>query len=292
MLYVAGLAQVADYYLPFLVVGLLPVLPAIVAIVLMKTAKPDSKQSFSMFQLLKIPGVLIMAIVTSFSFCAFIMLEPTLATHLYPYGLPLYLIGFVFLIQPFCFTIVSPITGKIVKRITPKLVPIIVGAYGMTMSYTFLGQSALMDMKEHKYLWPTLVGLVGVGTFWAIGMVPSYDRFIHYAKCSRPDINPATLMSTIGTLFWMMVSVGELAGPVVAGSILDAYGFPFVMFTAALLCFLNGTTLLITFICFGNESVVCCNRSATMDTEKDPLIASDISDSNRGGYSEEGSENK
>ena len=118
---VAGLAEVADYYLPFLVVGLLPILPAIVANIVMTTAKPDSKRSLSIIQLLNIPGVLIMAIVTSLSFCAFIMLEPTLAHHLWPYGLPLHLIGFVFLIQPVCFTIVSPITGKIVKLIKPKL---------------------------------------------------------------------------------------------------------------------------------------------------------------------------
>ncbi len=204
----AGLAQIVDYYLPFLVNGLLPVLPGAVAAVLMTTPKLDPKQSLSIINLIRIPGVTIMSIVVILCFCSFIMMEPTLSHHLRFYGLPLYLIGFIFLIQPTCYSLASPIVGKICQWIKPKLLLIIIGSYGMALSYVFFGQSALHD-SDYQHIWPTLVSLAGAGAFWSFAMIPSYDRFIVYALSAELQISDATVLSAIGSLFWMMMSAGK-----------------------------------------------------------------------------------
>ena len=203
----AGLAQLVDYYFPFLVNGLLPVLPSVVAAILMTTPKPDSKQSLSIINLLRTPGVGIMSVVVTLCFCAFVMIQPTLSSHLSLYGVPLYLIGFIFLIQPLCDSLVAPFVGKMYRWIKPKLLLIIIGSYGMALSYIFFGQSALHDIY-HQHLWPIIVSLAGAGTFWAFTMIPSYDRFIVYALSAELGIPDVTILSAIGSLFWMMISAG------------------------------------------------------------------------------------
>ena len=58
----AGLADLHDYYLPFLLMALLPVLPAAVATASMTNSTSVAKESVSILYLLRIPGVFMMSV--------------------------------------------------------------------------------------------------------------------------------------------------------------------------------------------------------------------------------------
>ncbi len=127
----SGLADVGGYFLPFLVVGLLPIIPAAIATVTMpKQTISQSSQTVSIMALLRIPGVIIMSMATII-FTAPVMLQGTLAPHLKTYRLSQALLGCVFLIQPLCYAVSNPIAGKLAGRVKQKLLLMVFGAYGM-----------------------------------------------------------------------------------------------------------------------------------------------------------------
>ncbi len=270
----AGLADLGGYYLPFLVMGLLPVLPAAMATLTMPAGSSDPGEGVSILTLFKIPGVFIMSLAMFLCFGTPVMLEPLLAPHLEPFDLSLSLVGLVFLIQPLVYTIFTPILGKIVGRVKHKLPVMVYGAYGMALSFLFLGPSPLIGLQQYQQLWPTLICLGTLGCFWALAMVPTFERFIAYATYVYPDIEVETLMSSLGSLIWMMVSAGDFIGPVLAGSLYDACGFSWTMTVAALLCVFVGTMLLVVFIMFGNNAVSCgrSKKDTKMSTEKEALL--------------------
>ena len=277
----SGLADLGGYYLPYLVVGLLPILPAIVACITMeKGTQMESSQSLSIFELLKIPGVIVISLVLVICNGTPVMLEPTLAPHLKPYGLSLSLIGAVFLINPLGYAIAAPILGKLNAWVKYKLSFIVLGTFGMGLSFFFLGPSAMLGLKPYQNLWPFYVSLGANGVFWAFSAVPAYERFIHYATQARPDVDTEVLMSVLGSLLWMMISGGDFVGPVVAGTLLDAIGFAGTMDVAAMLCLLMGTLLLVTLLMFGNDAVSCdrfCRKKTkhlSEKEEKEALLAS------------------
>ncbi len=130
----AGLADLEDYYLPFVVVGLLPILPAIMAMFTMPTiATSRSTQTVSILSLLRIPGILIMSM-TTIIFSAPVMLQGTLAPHLKPYKLSMTVLGCVFLIQPLCYVVATAVLGKMAGCVKHKLLLMVCGGYGMSYS--------------------------------------------------------------------------------------------------------------------------------------------------------------
>ncbi len=126
----SGLADVGGYFLPFLVVGLLPILPAAITTITMTTqTTSQSNQTVSIMALLRIPGVFIMSLATVI-FTTPVMLQGTLAPHLKPFRLSHALLGCVFLIRPLCYAVSNPIVGKIAGRVKYKLLLMVFGAYG------------------------------------------------------------------------------------------------------------------------------------------------------------------
>ena len=261
-----------DYYFPFLVVGLLPLLPAVMATITMPTptTKSQDSEAISVVSLLKIPGIVIMSLAVFVFFGIPVMLEPTLAPHLEPHGLSISLIGLVFFIMPLTFTIATPIFGKLVGCVEYRLPFMIIATFGMGLSCLFLGPMPLFGIKPYETLWPTLVSLGALGIFWAAAMVPSYDKFVHYATYALPNVDHEILMGTLGSLIFMMPAAGEFFGPVLAGSIFDAYGFQWTMTMAGLVCIFTGIILSLTFIIFGEKEVKCgqCPVTNTRKSEE------------------------
>ncbi len=132
----AGLADLAGYYLPFVVVGSLPLFTASLATVTMSTqTSKSSSGGVSILALLTSPGVFLMAAAMALCIPLPTMTQPILTTHLQPFNLSLPSIGGVFLIYPLCYSIVSPIVGKIAGLFKGHELKLIVfGVYGMTVS--------------------------------------------------------------------------------------------------------------------------------------------------------------
>ncbi len=273
----AGLAELAGYYLPFLVLGILPILPAAMATIIMQKGETSqSTQTVSILELLKIPGVFLMSLAMIEISATALMIQPTLAYHLNSYGLSLSLMGFVFLIQPVFFTVLTPIVGKIAGWAENKLAFMVFGICGMGVSFLFLGPSALLGLKHYEHLWPILVSLGAIGFFWAFAVIPIYDRFTSYATYARTDIDTEVLMGVVGSLLYMMMSTGDFIGPIVAGSLLDAYGFEWTMTVAGLVCLCMGSVLIVTLIMFGNGAITfgrCCVRNTGYLSENTRLVS-------------------
>ncbi len=203
------------------------------------------------------------------------MLEPTLAPHLQPFNLNITLLGCVFLIMPLTFIIIVPFLGKLVKHLQNKLPIMIAGSYFMALTFFLLGPSPLFGFDRYQHLWPTLLYLGALGLFWAFTKVPSYEEYVSYTTRAYPDTDRESLMTALSSLMWFTMSIGELTSPVIADSILDAYGFPWAMTVAGFMCFFTGTMFLIAFMC----SHVTCDVSRAMTeqekaTEKKALRAS------------------
>ena len=272
----AGLADLGGYYLPFLVVGLLPLIPATMAAITMSIETPKSRGGVSILTLLKIPGVFIMVAVAILCLALPVMLDPILSTHLQPFNLSLTSIGAVFLIFPLSYTIVSPIVGKIAGLWKGhELLLIMFGIYGMGGSFLVLGPAALFGLQPYEQLWPTLVCLGTLALFNAFAFVPSYERFISYAKYTHLKIDGETLAAAVGSLCVMMMPCGELLAPTLAGSLFDALGFQWTMTIGGLLCLFTGTMLLCIFIRFGNGEITWTRSDGKKcDGEKEALLSS------------------
>ena len=68
-----------------------------------------------------------------------------------------------------------------------------------------------------------------VGFFWAFLVVPSYERFVAWARAGSSEKNQEVLMASIGNVNFMLVSVGETFAPVLAGSVYDSLDFSSTM---------------------------------------------------------------
>ena len=269
-----------DYYFPFLVTGLLPLLSAAMAILTMPNIGPsDTSAKISMLSLLKIPGIVIMSLAMFLTAGTSVMLQPILAPHLKTYGLSISLIGFVFLILPLSSAISTPFIGKLYDALQYKLPVIIFGMFAMGVSCLFLGPSPLLGFKhKHEMLWPILIGLGALGITAVTPTVLVCERIIAYAKLARPNDDPQMLMTVIGSYMWTMPWAGDFTATVLAGTLFDAYGFLWTMTVAAMLCFSAGIMVLVTFTMFGDGEITCGKQKSG---EKQALVLRDAIDNNR-----------
>ncbi len=192
------------------------------------------------------------------------MLEPTLAPHLQPFNLNITLLGSVFLIMPLTFIIIVPLLGKLVKHTKNRLPMMVAGSYFMAFTFLLLGPLPIFGLEPYQDLWPSLICLAALGLFWAFTKVPSYDEYVSYTTQAYPDIDRESLMTALSSLMWFTMSIGELTSPVIADSVLDAYGFPWAMTVAGFMCFVTGTMFLIAFMC----SRVICDVSRTNNEQE------------------------
>ena len=271
-----GLAQLVDYYFPFLAFGLFLLFPAAIGTTLMPSGISDSEKSVSTLSLLKIPGVLVMSIATLLCFNGTpIMIEPILAPHLQPFGLSLSWMGFMFVIMPCTYAIFTPVLGKLVGYTKYKLPVMGFGASGMGIMFLFLGPVPLSGLRQYPQLWPTVVILGILGIFWAAAVVPSYETFITYAMHGHEEIDREPLMTAIGSLLWMMMSAGEFIGPLIAGSMFDVYGFQWTMTAAGAMCLFTGIGLLVIFTLYGHDAITwnrCGNNNHSKPEEEKALL--------------------
>ncbi len=252
----AGLADYGGYYLPFLVIGLVTLLPATMATITMPTQTSKSSESASILGLLTIPGILIMAVGTVLTLGLPAMPQPILAPHLQPFGLSLTSMGAVFLICPLLNTMLFPIVGKIAGVWEGhELLLVIFGTFGMAGSCLFLGPSPLIGLKPYEQLWPTLVSFGAIGFFNAFALVPSNERFITYATYARPDVDPEALMTAVGSIITLLISCSDFLSPTLAGSLYDALGFQWTMTVGGLMAVFSGTMILTAFIRFRNGEI-------------------------------------
>ncbi len=270
-----GLTQLVDYYFPFLVFGLLLICPAFIATILLPSGISDSEQSVSTLSLLKIPGVLVISIALLCFNSMPVMIEPILAPHLQPFGLSLSWLGFIFVIMPFTYAIFTLVVGKLVRYTKYKLPVMGLGASAMGIMFLFLGPVPLSGFKQYQQLWPTAVILGILGVCLATSVVPSYGTFITYAMHGREEMDREPLMAAVGSLFWMMMSSGEFIGPVIAGTIFEAYGFQWTMTAAGAMCLFTGTGLLVIFTLYGHDAITwnkCGGKNPSKPEEETALI--------------------
>ncbi len=93
----------------------------------MQPGTSDSSESVSYTSLLKIPGILLMALVLMMALATPLMIDPILAPHLHSYGLSVSVIGVAFLLRALFIAILSPFIGKIYAKFTYKLPVMVFG---------------------------------------------------------------------------------------------------------------------------------------------------------------------
>ena len=77
----------------------------------------------------------------------------------------------------------------------------------MSISFLFLGPTALFGFKPYEDLWPTLVSLVGLGSFQPFAQVPLYERFITYGRHAHPGWFVLFVFVSFFVYFWFVLLV-------------------------------------------------------------------------------------
>ncbi len=241
----------------------------------MKPGKSDSTESVSYISLLKIPGIIVIALLLMFTLNTPLMVDPILSIHLQSYGLSVSVIGLAFLTRALVTVLLSPIVGKIYAGITCKLPVVICGLFGMGISFLFLGPSELIGMKQYEEVWPIYVSIGTLSLSFTFALVPAYERFTAYATYGCPEAKPEALMTTMGSLFFMLMTLGDFIAPSLAGSLSDAVGFSWTMTISATMCLSGGTLLLVIYLIFRDNAIswdIFDGKDAEEFKEKEALL--------------------
>lgn len=250
-----ALYEVGGYTTPFAVMGLALFLSAIMtAFVLPDNGDQDvdTKEGANLFQVLKIPGVLLAAcsiIVTSMSIG---FLQATLEPHLRQFDLSPVVLGLMFVINGGTYALTAPCWGWLCdKKLYPKIATVI-GCGMIIIGFTMIGPAPFLPVPT--ILWVSILGLVCHGLGIAAQLVASFTDALR-TSIAHGFPNNLETYGLISGLWTSTFALGAFIGPSVAGILYDSMGFRNgTMFVVGLNVIVG--SLVLIFIC-------CARRHGT-----------------------------
>lgn len=222
------------YPLPFACLGILMLCVVPVTACLMPAGDAPSlrpKQG-SLLQLLAKPSVLMASCVIVVASNAWGFLDPTLEPHLRQFDISPTETGLIFLLFSAIYGISSPLWGWLADRAAPW--PLMTTGLALTsLGLMLLGPSPLLPFLKPSL--PLVLGALSIfGASVALAILPTFQALLTCALQDTQSDHVATY-SLVAGLWSCMYSLGEVIGPSVGGSMLQAYGFPITSTTMALL---------------------------------------------------------
>ncbi|XP_034232465.1 MFS-type transporter SLC18B1-like [Thrips palmi] len=235
-----ALYQVGGYTTPFVVLGSALFLSAIMtAFVLPDHGQHESEptQGASLWQVLKIPGVLLAAasiIVTSMSIG---FLSATLEPHLRSFKLSPVVLGLMFVINGGTYALTAPCWGMLCDRAMVPKVATICGCLLIIVGFSLVGPAPFIPSDTVLSL--SIVGLVLHGLGIAAQLVASFTDALR-TSIAHGFPNNLETYGLISGLWTSTFALGAFIGPSVGGILYDCVGFRagsmFVVGLNALVC--------------------------------------------------------
>ncbi|XP_059154909.1 MFS-type transporter SLC18B1-like [Physella acuta] len=218
------LYQVGGYGLPFFVVGTLIILTGIgIFMFLPKPQELEKERKTSFLSLLKSPMVWFTGQSIMMCSLGILFLDPTLAKHLEQFNLSTGIIGLIFFITPCLYAITSPIWGYISdsKNINGSLITL--GNLMCGIGLIIVGPSPYLPFLPSE-LWVIIIGLVILGMFYALAIVPALNCLLIGAVEVGFENNIDTYGVVVG-LFNSIFCLGSFIGPMLGGVLIEEMGF-------------------------------------------------------------------
>ncbi|XP_059176646.1 uncharacterized protein LOC131956243 [Physella acuta] len=218
------LFQIGGYGLPFFVVGSLNLFVGTVVHFLLPVPQGmKDERKGSIFSLLKHPmvwftgaSIIICAVGVSF-------LDPTLAKHLEQFNLSTSLIGLMFVITPCLYAVTSPVWGRISDSMNINGTLITLGNLMCGLGLLVVGPSPFLPFLPVE-LWVIILGLVILGFFYALAIVPTMNCLLIGAIELGFENNLETYGIVVG-LFNSIYYLGTFIGPMLGGVLIEELGF-------------------------------------------------------------------
>ncbi|XP_059154920.1 MFS-type transporter SLC18B1-like [Physella acuta] len=215
---------VGGYGLPFFVVGTLIILTGIgIFMFLPKPQELEKERKTSFLSLLKSPMVWFTGQSIMMCSLGILFLDPTLAKHLEQFNLSTGIIGLIFFITPCLYAITSPIWGYISdsKNINGSLITL--GNLMCGIGLIIVGPSPYLPFLPSE-LWVIIIGLVILGMFYALAIVPALNCLLIGAVEVGFENNIDTYGVVVG-LFNSIFCLGSFIGPMLGGVLIEEMGF-------------------------------------------------------------------
>ncbi|CAG7829141.1 unnamed protein product [Allacma fusca] len=260
-----ALYELGGFLLPFLSMGILLLVMAILTCIFLPVVESESSESRSerknFWSLIRIPSVAMSAFAVLVSSSGIGFLSATLEPHVRAsFSLTPMYTGLIFIIEGGMYALSAPIWGLFCDKTSqPKLITL-VGSVLCFAGFTLIGPAPFMPFES--ILWVTCIGLavfgLGVGASLVSGFIQSLQDAL--SKGFQDNISTYGLVSGLWSSSFAM---GNFIGPTVGGVLLDTVGFRYgSIYILATQCIV--VSLVIIFL--------CVSRKRNPDgTELDPL---------------------
>ncbi|XP_026285558.1 MFS-type transporter SLC18B1 [Frankliniella occidentalis] len=250
------------------------------------------QSSSSLWQLLKVPSVLVTGLVIVVGSNTWGFLDPTLEPHLRQFSLSADQLGLVFLLTSGLYAIFSPIWGLLSDRVNHHWSLMVIGLLLCTVGLVLLGPFPLFAFLPNT-LWLNLLALSILGVAMALTLLPTFQGLLDSAV-DGGCVDELSTHSLVAGVWACMYSLGEVTGPLLGGFLLQVYGFPICATVMAGATFFTAIFILV-FFCTrdafshihhrGSDSKCCsrdsgvssngvCDLGVLHDADEDSLLSS------------------
>ncbi|XP_049949400.1 MFS-type transporter SLC18B1-like [Schistocerca serialis cubense] len=244
-----ALYQLGGYTTPFAVLGSALFMSAVMTAFVLpghSDSPVDDKHEGGLFQVLKIPGVMLAAssiVVTSMSIG---FLQATLEPHLRNFNLSPVILGLMFVINGGTYALTAPCWGWMCDRFLMPKIATIIGCVMIMVGFSMIGPAPFIPCDT--ILWLSILGLVCHGLGIAAQLVASFTDALRTAIAYGFPNNLETY-GLISGLWTSTFALGAFIGPSAAGILYDRVGFKNATMFIVGLNLLVGIVVL-NFICF------------------------------------------
>lgn len=220
-----ALYALGGYYLPFVVLGFLLFLTALLTLcILPKHPNEATNQTRgpSLKTVLKIPGVLVCALSICATSASIGFLGATLEPHVRQFDLSPVLLGMIFVINGGIYAVTAPIWGWLVDKWMNPKISSFTGTLFIMAGFCAVGPAPFIPIETK--LSNVILGLVLHGVGISALLVSSFSDALRTSICKGLPDNIETY-GLISGLWTSTFALGAFIGPSVSGALYDSIGF-------------------------------------------------------------------
>ncbi|XP_026763916.2 MFS-type transporter SLC18B1-like [Galleria mellonella] len=242
------LYSIGGFGLPFYSLGILMVFTVPINYFLLTDCEEyvSGSKSTSILRLVKIPSIIITALVIVVVSNTWAFLDPTLEPHLRQFNLSTEQIGLIFLLFSSLYGIFSPIWGWVADRVHNHWCMMVWGLFLSTIGLLLLGPCPFIPGLPRD-LWLDLVALSILGMSVALTLLPTFQGVLTSSIYEGGCPEALATYSAVAGLWSCCYSLGEVLGPAVGGVLTQYYGFPLSSTLCAAACFTMAVVTLAFF---------------------------------------------
>ncbi|XP_060810410.1 MFS-type transporter SLC18B1-like [Amyelois transitella] len=246
------------YTLPFAVLGSALFCAAVMSCIVLPRSHDDEDvrpTGPTMWNLLRIPGVLLSAFSIMATSLSISFLQATLEPHLRQFQFSPIILGLMFVINGGVYAISAPAWGWLCDRPTIKQKYVtVIGCVCISAGFLLIGPAPFLNIPTLK--WVIITGLVLHGLGMGSQLVASFSDALSTAIASGLP-NSIETYGLVSAMWTSTFALGAFIGPTVSGVLFDSIGFA----SSTVFIFLLHLVVMLVVLIF----LWSCERASKMD---------------------------